>query len=990
MWATPLALAGLICCLAVGSFLYLRWERSDMHRFAVLASNAPAQRRFEGRIAAFPYRPVVHVTRGTATPSFSDDPENFAFLAARNRVLGRTRVWSASDYHLAGITHLVAGASDKAVAALERSLVVATGVRDAQRAAGVSTDYALLTDLSTAYLSRATSQGNVPDYVRALQCADRAWRLRQTPETIWNRALALQRLHLNDDARETWQAYLHRDPSSSWSSEARSRIKETGAAPETNLWLRDGGQLAGLPPAQIEHLSLLFPLQARRAAEKELLPAWATAMQQGNLGKAAACLASIDVIGATLKKTSGESLLFDVSSCIHASESNPTALKNLADAVATIAAAKSAYDQNDGEASRRKLRAVVPALLRQRCPLVHYARFYIASSYYFDNDFAALRREAASLNDIPERYLALRAQTSWILGLGEMSIGKPEGALPHYQTALAAFARLGESDYVAAVHNLLAEADDYLDSPDDAWTHRERALELVSRVGPASSQMVQLLQGCAQLLLATEQPGVAKILLDRTLKLPAAAADPLFFVDTISWQAVALHQLIRDAEAEASWKLAAGVAARIQVAGLRERALNDVTMTRALSLERGVTPAEAQRAVAFAQSSDNRWALPRLLRLQADVIARQGAYEAAMRGYVAAIDEIVDQRRKTSIMRNELLNRSCLADVTEHAMSLAMSHADYDAAFRFSEHSAGAAFRETPLPTLPRVASNVAIVKIVCLADRMLIWTITARGVSSRQVSVPLETVRGASDDVASGTHPEAASTLGRMIIAPGEIGASVDTLVFVPDAAVATLPFEALLDPSTGKPLIERFVIAESHTVAGYLRAAAYAAIPGSAPPLLVDGAQPGGMPRLPEAAAEIHRLQHLYPTASVWRSDTQPITTLPSALEQAGIIHFAAHGAVDRTNELLSNIILGAENKVLYAHEVETLRLVRHPIVVLSICSGAATAQGKRRRSRLWPMPFSRPVHPPSLPRPSASTTSGRGVFLFCSMSVSAAGCK
>jgi len=886
--------------------------------------------------------------KGQAVTPFSEDPANLAFIKARNRVSGNAKVWSAADYHIAGISELVAGANDNAVASLERSLVAATGIRDSQRAASISTDYGLLTDLSTAYLSRGASQGRMPDYVRALTCADRAWRLRQTPETSWNRALSLQRLHLIDDAREAWQDYLQRDPSSPWSTEARERRKETEASTESDLWLKDGGRLLDVPPAQIERLSLLFPLQARRAAEKDILPAWAAAVLGGDQGKAAACLERVDVIGATLARTSGEALLFDVSSGIHASASNPAALKGLARAVMTIADAKSAYDQLNGAECRTKLRAVIPELIRYRCPLVHYARFYVASSYYFDNDYASMRREAASLTDIPKRYMALRAQTSWILGLGEMSTGRPEGALPYYLMALAEFTRLGESDYVAAVHNLLAEACDYLDSPDEAWTHREQALELVTRIGPASSQWVQVLQGSAQLLLAMQQPTVAKVLLDRTLKLPAAATDPYFQADTMSWQAVALHQLGRDAEAEAAWKVAASSAGKIRATGARERALNNVVLTRAMTLERGVTPAEAQQAVAFAQNGDNRWALPRLLLLQADVNSRNGAYDQAMRGYLAAIDEIVDQRRKTSIMRNELLNRSCLSDVTEHALSLAISRGDYESAFRFSEHSAGAAFRDAPRAALPRVAPNVAILKIVCLSDRMLIWTITARGMHSRQISIALETVRAASDGMAGRSRPEAASLLGRMIISPGVIGSAVDTLVFVPDAAVATVPFEALIDPSTRKPLIDRFVIAECPTVASYMQAAAVPANPsGVALPLLVDGAQPGDMPRLPEAAAEIRRLKQLYPTAGVWKSDRQVITALPEALEKAGLIHFAAHGAIDRTNELLSNIVLGTGNRVLYAHEIETLRLVRHPIVILSICSGASTPSSRRRRA-------------------------------------------
>ncbi|HYI11551.1 MAG TPA: CHAT domain-containing protein [Thermoanaerobaculia bacterium] len=933
-------------CVVLGSVLYQRQSRPELPTIATLASAAPPQRRFEGRIVGLPYRPLAHNSMSVAAALTANDAQSLAFFALHKRVVSAAKS-SPAEHHLVGVSRLMAGASTAAVEALERSLVTATGVRDVQRAADISTDYALLTNLSTAYLERGAAQGRASDYIRALKCADRAWRLRQTPETQWNRAVSLQRLYLNDDARESWQSYLAIDPSSEWSGEARKRLRKTEASAESKLWLRDGARLLDLPDSQVVRLALLFPLQVRKAVEKEILPAWATAVLSGDRDRAATCLQKLAVIGTTLERRSGEALLSDVSSRLQASAGDPVASAGVARTVMAIADAKKAYDKGNGLECRNGLRAVIPDLLRSQSPLVHYARFYVASSYYFDNDYASLRREAARLGDIPTRYRALHAQTRWILGLGEMSVGKPDQALQHYQAALAAFRSLGESDYVAAVHNLLAEAYDYLDSPDDAWMHRERALELVSRVGPSSTQWVQLLHGSAQLLLASQEPAVAKILLDRTLKLPAALADPLFFADTISWQAVALHQLGRGAEAETAWKQAAIVANGIPAAGVRDRALNNVTLTRALTVERGVTTADMEKAVAFARSSRNRWALPRLLRLQADVLAQQGAYADAIRGYVATIDEILDQRRKTSLMRYELLNRVSLIDVTERATSLAIRRGDHDAAFLVSEQSAGAAFRDAELAALPSVPANVAIIKIVCLPDRMVVWTMTARGVSTRQVSIPLDAVRAASDDMAEGSTARSAYRLGRMIVSPELLGPGIDTLVIVPDAAVATVHFGALIDPATGKPLLERYVVAESHTVAGYLRSAANPDVPAAAPPLLVEGAESDDLPRLQAATREINALQRLYPSAGVWRADAHPAAALPAALEKAGLIHFAAHAVVDRTNERLSSIVLGEGNKVLYAHEVEALRLTHRPIVVLSVCSGAATAGSRRRRA-------------------------------------------
>src|SRR5258708_8822272 len=167
------------------------------------------------------------------------------------------------------------------------------------------------------------------------------------------------------------------------------------------------------------------------------------------------------------------------------------------------------------------------------------------------------------LVDVPERYIGLHAQMNWVSGWGELANGRRDAALPYYEAALNGFTRLGEQDYAAAVNNLMAEAYDYVDSPEEAWAHREAGFELVSQIGPASTQSVQLLLGAAQLLLANHEPAVANIMIARALQDASVMSDRAFTVDTRLWQSLARQQPGRFEDAPSILRQARGDAAEI-------------------------------------------------------------------------------------------------------------------------------------------------------------------------------------------------------------------------------------------------------------------------------------------------------------------------------------------------------------------------------------------------------------------------------------------
>jgi Flp pilus assembly protein TadD len=124
---------------------------------------------------------------------------------------------SADGLRARGIAALVIGDVNRGVAALEE----AAGKRPS--------DARIQSDLSAAYLAGAGGNSQSEDLSKALAAANRAVNANRTlPEALFNRAFALERLSMTQDAREAWQAYLTIDDRTGWADEARLHVRALG------------------------------------------------------------------------------------------------------------------------------------------------------------------------------------------------------------------------------------------------------------------------------------------------------------------------------------------------------------------------------------------------------------------------------------------------------------------------------------------------------------------------------------------------------------------------------------------------------------------------------------------------------------------------------------------------------------------------------------------------------------------------------------------
>jgi putative zinc finger protein len=219
----PVFAAALAASIAVAFFWQPIRDRvkygSDGGRLLVIKGyEAFPERPVEPRFSDFPYKKIKPTMRSAGTEDGEARPSG-ALLDAAIALEDADRSRSWQPRRSKALNTLLLGDRDEAVRLME----------DAEKAGGGS-DPGFLNDLAAVYLARAQFGG--ADYSgRALAAAERAWSVAKTPESAWNRALALERAGRDADALKAWQEYLAMDSNPDWATEAQGHIKNLMGTP---------------------------------------------------------------------------------------------------------------------------------------------------------------------------------------------------------------------------------------------------------------------------------------------------------------------------------------------------------------------------------------------------------------------------------------------------------------------------------------------------------------------------------------------------------------------------------------------------------------------------------------------------------------------------------------------------------------------------------------------------------------------------------------
>ena len=212
MWSSAAGLAAAATLvLAVSGVLPL--GRSSAPELTTLVAAVGTDRTIEPRLTGgFAHGPVRGALRSGESAGMNLSPDVRIAAAEIEKVT--TGQQSAGAQQARGIAALIVGDIDRAVKVLEDA------------AAQSPSNASILNDLAVAYLVRGQRTNQSEDPSKALATVNRALSADRSLQEAWfNRAYALERLSMTNEARDAWQAYLTIDDRSGWADEARVHLR---------------------------------------------------------------------------------------------------------------------------------------------------------------------------------------------------------------------------------------------------------------------------------------------------------------------------------------------------------------------------------------------------------------------------------------------------------------------------------------------------------------------------------------------------------------------------------------------------------------------------------------------------------------------------------------------------------------------------------------------------------------------------------------------
>lgn len=877
-----LAVAAIVV-LAVAAVPLLRSRMAgggDIGRLVTLAPRAArmVEPRLSGGFPWAEYRGPVRANEGAA------DPEQLKIGGAAGEIIeSADRERDPEAQHAAGVALVLI---DQPLRGEERLREIVERTPGNARA---------WNDLAAARYAAAARLGRPSLYPEALAAADRALALEpRLAEGLFNRALILEKLGVQEQARAAWQRYLEVDGASPWANEARARMARLGpTADGWSLFRRELPRLeraaAGGDAATVQALVTRFPEECRRLAETEHLGLWGEAVRRGDAAEAARLLTLARAVGAGLVSVNGETLLRDAVQAIDTAAAANRA--TLAQAYVTYRDGRLVYSRRLPSEAEPKLRSAAELFARGGSPMALVARYYMANTLLDQNEVERARTELKTLLAASDArgYAALSAGVQWELAVCATVDADWSGALEPLRTAEAGFRRLGERNQQGFMTTMLAQTYAALGRPEEAWAAWIRSFELMSGQ-PRGDRITAALSHSVISEVRAGRREAALALLHLASAAAREADDLAMLANMLVWQAVLEAELGDDAGAQATLASIAGTASRIPDVKLRERAEADGNFAGGAVLLRSDAGAAASlltRAERSYAAAAMPLLLPETLLLRARARLRLGDAPAAARDLEDGIEAMERQLADDTAPAAGAGIIDASDALFEEAIGLSLARGDAATAFGYVERQraqlgprgkgvAGAA-AVTRLQRELR-GSRVAVLELATTRTEAIGFVVTENDFTVTRTPFVRAAVNGLSRRALYDAlvRPSAAALVAARM------------LIVVPDVALQAVPFAAL-DDGTG-PLVAKMPVAIASSAAS-LHGGEDPAVRGGTLAVALPAGEAAGNAALPETAAELHDVRSLHGRSQVLRGAEATFGAFLHASRDARVIHLAGH---------------------------------------------------------------------------------------------------
>ncbi len=838
-----------------------------------------------------------------------------------------------------------------------------------------------LSDAAAALFVRAQIEQNPLPLLSAYGFAERATAADPTfPPARFNRALIEETLGLYAQGRASWARYLALDENSEWAGEARSHLAalspeegEEALWPERRTALETASGLSDA--ATVQALVDRFRQKTRDHLLETVLPAWGRAVLERKRSEAKRLLRIAQVAGPALEKVSGDVTVADAVADIKASGASVSSLARAFVAYGEASQRVNARDFLGAEAilgppvdlgAERSSVALETAFLRQRI------------AYQLDR-FDEQRAIGQSLLAATEdgRRPALRGRVLWSLATTELLQGHPAEGIAGYRASEQEFEQSGLRQNLASVRGLLAGALSEVGDNAAAWELRLRSLRDLAALGEPS----RLRLAASSAAFAAEEagePGAARAFVDEALAAARLEGKPMPIARVLLHRAELAERMGTLDDGFRTLAEARRWGAQIASESDRRGLELDLLFTEGRLLE----TRNPQAAVARLSETldrfdiaDYRGLRPWALRSRAQASLAAGDDQGAERDLGEAIDLLERAQSSVSDSTQAIGFLDQVRAVYEQmiALQIDLRHRP-DRALEFAERGRARRLREQlqsaasslPIVGLPvhendertlRAALAPKLVALVYqdLPDRLLIWKVTREEVDLIQVPTAradLEEKVERAKQAAKRSAPEARDLLASLydlLLRPVGLpeGADLDLLI-VPSGPLWGVPFAALWDRKTERYLVERATLrlAPSLGVYATLAKRGISNLPDRVL-VVADPASDSGvfaLPRLPGTRVEARAIADAFPKADLLEGVAASPAEVLRRLQDASIIHVAAHAIADSRQPFLSYLVLapsrgGVDSGALYAKDLFGPPLPNLRLAVLSACNTLGT---------------------------------------------------